>query len=467
MTLLDIIKSQSLDIVIQWLLIGIFLTIQGIIAYRSYINNTTKHAHWCQSVGMMGTFFGIVYGMLSLDTEELFQSVNGLINGMSLAFVTSLTGMIFTHIIYYLIEEDAAESDAELSDVVLAIHSMDMNVKAGFTMMGDYMKPLYKSIAGGEEGSLLNQMTLMRSNLSDKLDTLNTSFGDFAKLQAENNTKALVEAIREVIGDFNTKLNEQFGENFKELNNAVGDLVTWQDNYKDTVDKSHEQFQLATTAIVTSKEMLESIEKQYEGNMKINKDVKEAVALLKEEGLALSSHLEAFNEMAKNAKTAFPVIEQNINDLTHGFADKVHESLTNVNDYVKDQSESAKSVFEDINQTTKDAMNVMKDSIKESNHAIQESSKKMTETINGSVKDISTSLTNSFEEAMNNINQIQQKIGENMENTIHQIDESHRQELENSLQSLGSQLASLSNRFVDDYSKITSRMSDLITMAQS
>ena len=47
------------------------------------------------------------------------------------------------------------------------------------------------------------------------MDTLNTSFGDFAKLQAENNTKALVEAIREVIGDFNTKLNEQFTKTLK------------------------------------------------------------------------------------------------------------------------------------------------------------------------------------------------------------------------------------------------------------
>ena len=64
-------------------------------------------------------------------------------------------------------------------------------MKEGFVLMSDFMTPLYKSIAGGEEGSLLNQMTLMRSNLGDKLDTLNTSFGDFAKLQAENNTKAL------------------------------------------------------------------------------------------------------------------------------------------------------------------------------------------------------------------------------------------------------------------------------------
>jgi hypothetical protein len=466
MTLLDILKSQSLDMLVQWVLIGIFFSIQAAIAYRSFINNTTKDAHWCQSMGMMGTFFGIVYGMLSLDTDELFKSVNGLINGMSLAFVTSLSGMVFTHLIYYFIDEDSAESEAELSDVVKVLKNMDSNMANGFIMMGDLMKPLYKSIAGGDEGSLLNQMTLMRSNLSDKLDTLNTSFGDFAKLQAENNTKALVEAIREVIGDFNTKLNEQFGENFKELNNAVGDLVTWQDNYKETVDKSHEQFQLATTAIVTSKEMLESIEKQYEGNMKINEDVKDAVSLLKDEGLALSSHLEVFNDVANNAKNAFPMIEKNIDSLTQGFATKVDESLTNVSAYIKDQNDSAKNVIEGFNKSTNETLQVMKESIENSNNAIQESSKVMTETISGTVKDISVSLTSSFEEAMNNINQIQQKIGENMENTIHQIDESHRQELENSLQSLGSQLASLSNRFVDDYAKITSRMNDLITMAQ-
>ena len=93
--------------------------------------------------------------------------------------------------------------------------------------------------------------------------------------------------------------------------------------------------------------------------------------------------------------------------------------------------------------------------------------KQMTEAIKGSVEDITSNLTNSFSDAMNNISQIQQKIGENMENTILQIDEAHRQELENSLQSLGIQLASLSKRFVDDYSKVTASMSNLIVRAQS
>ena len=43
--------------------------------------------------------------------------------------------------------------------------------------------------------------------------------------------KALVEAIETVIGEFNVKINEQFGENFKKLNEAVGKLLEWQENY--------------------------------------------------------------------------------------------------------------------------------------------------------------------------------------------------------------------------------------------
>ena len=46
------------------------------------------------------------------------------------------------------------------------------------------------------------------------------------------------------------------------------------------------------------------------------------------------------------------------------------------------------------------------------------------------------------------------------------MDDALRQELEKSLQSLGSQLASLSQKFVDDYGDLTSRMRSVVTMAE-
>lgn len=54
---------------------------------------------------------------------------------------------------------------------------------------------------------------------------------------AENNAKSFIEALTATMNDFNTKLTEQFGENFKELNVAVGRLLEWQNQYMQTLDE--------------------------------------------------------------------------------------------------------------------------------------------------------------------------------------------------------------------------------------
>jgi len=107
------------------------------------------------------------------------------------------------------------------------------------------------------------------------------------------------------------------------------------------------------------------------------------------------------------------------------------------------------------------------DSIKVSNQAIQDSDNSMKESIELSVSDISDNIIKGFNESINHIEQLQQKFAENMEGTILQIDDALRQELEKSLQSLGSQLASLSKRFVDDYSELTNRMQQVVQIAES
>ena len=45
------------------------------------------------------------------------------------------------------------------------------------------------------------------------------------------------------ISDFNDKISEQFGENFKQLNQGVGKMLEWQIEYSNRVDLMTEQFQ--------------------------------------------------------------------------------------------------------------------------------------------------------------------------------------------------------------------------------
>ena len=75
-------------------------------------------------------------------------------------------------------------------------------------------------------------------------------------------------------------------------------------------------------------------------------------------------------------------------------------------------------------------------------------------------------MENSFSEALHNIEQLQQSIGTAFESTMMQMSEAQRQEMERSLQSLGNELASLSQKFVDDYAELTSRMRTIVSMAE-
>ena len=95
--------------------------------------------------------------------------------------------------------------------------------------------------------------------------------------------------------------------------------MTWQNNYKEILDKSIEQFNISVTSLDKSRSMLEAIEERYETNMKVNQDVKTILDSIQKETDDLDKRLEQFSQMADSAKNAFPVIESNIDQLTNGF----------------------------------------------------------------------------------------------------------------------------------------------------
>jgi hypothetical protein len=113
-------------------------------------------------------------------------------------------------------------------------------------------QPAQPIIAGSDDSTLLSQVKLLRTESNDRLDRLNQLFERFAEKVVEANSKALIQALTEVIKDFNVKLNDQFGENFKSLNAAVERLVVWQKQYEQQLNALIEQ------ETMTRKSMTES-----------------------------------------------------------------------------------------------------------------------------------------------------------------------------------------------------------------
>ena len=83
----------------------------------------------------------------------------------------------------------------------------------------------------------------MRTDSNVRLDGLKRSLDRFSENAVEANSTALIEALSVVIRDFNTKLGEQFGQNFKDLNSAAGKLIVWQTQYEQQLNSLIEQEQ--------------------------------------------------------------------------------------------------------------------------------------------------------------------------------------------------------------------------------
>lgn len=90
-----------------------------------------------------------------------------------------------------------------------------------------------------EENS--NATNDLKRLIADNFKTTNSSLEEALTALSEGASKEIIQALEQVITDFNDNLKEQFGENFKQLNEAVKELVVWQDNYKEHVQLTDER----------------------------------------------------------------------------------------------------------------------------------------------------------------------------------------------------------------------------------
>ena len=337
-------------------------------------------------IGVFGTFFGITLGLMNFDAspEMIEESVAFLLSGMRLAFGSSIIGMFFAiQMRIDNIENAKPDEDIEEGKKVIAL-----------------------------------------------LEGLQASFQEFAEKQTQMNMDALVEALEKVIADFNQQMQEQFGENFKKLNEAVFKLVDWQENYYKQIEYMVENIERTQSAVENTKKIIQDIAEKYSDTYKLTEEFQLAIATLNDENKKLISSVENFAKIADQASQAVPMIKEEVNDLTKGFTSTVQGSLGTIQE------------------------------------ASEKTNAEISNTIDSSTRQINTQLTDLYQNSFSQLEQLQNKMSEDLNKNILEMDGALGNALQNSLNSLSSQLQTLSSQFVSDYQPITRRLRDVIRMAE-
>jgi hypothetical protein len=395
---------------------------QGAIVFISLIG-VVLHFRWNRAATSLGPtllttlgiffcFLGIALGLLDFNPGDVKGSVPQLLQGIRTSFWASVFGIFWALSI-------------KVRVLFLGSPTLPANGKTtGATIddLADQLGRLNRSIAGTEDSTLLSQVKLLRTDSNDRIDRLNRSFDRFAEKMAEANSKALIQALSEVIRDFNTKLNEQFGENFKQLNAAVEKLVVWQVQYKNQLDD------LIIQETATRKSMGEASLRYADlvNKSTIFTQTAESLASLLVTTTAQSERLNAalrsLAELVTGAATGLPKIEAKIVEMTNQIAQGVR-----------------------TNQDTLGAV------LKTSAQSIQTHNQELT-----------TLLKNTLEGANKDLNSHIRQATEDTKKQIVALDRALEEELTKSIETLGRQLTALSQKFVQDYTPLTLKLQQLV-----
>ncbi len=78
---------------------------------------------------------------------------------------------------------------------------------------------------------------------------------------AKSATEQVIQALKKVIVEFNQNLTEQFGDNFKKLDESVQKVLEWQKRYRAQIEELHELYEHSVRKITTIEASVEQIAK--------------------------------------------------------------------------------------------------------------------------------------------------------------------------------------------------------------
>jgi hypothetical protein len=325
------------------------------------------------SLGILGTFAGIVVGLMDFNPSNIDGSIEALLAGLKTAFLTSLVGMAGSIVYKAIVGAIPSRKEEQVKSV---------GPDEIFSVMSKQLKSLNEllfAIKGDEDSSLTSQIKRLRTDINDAQKSnavyqdlkitqtekfqvsLWEKMDEFGDLLSKSATEQVINALKEVIVEFNDKLTEQFGENFKRLDESVKKLVDWQENYRHQLEDMAIKYQLGVDAISSTERSVASINERAESIPATMEKLHQVMELGQGQVIELEDRLKAFTDLRDKAVEAMPQIREQMDSTMAVIGESVKAASTH---YELMLAESQK-VIENFSVTANSSVETMRINLEE------------------------------------------------------------------------------------------------------
>ena len=457
----------SLPIITQWAVT--ILLVAGVIVHLFVYGERVVHEgpSIFTTAGIFFTFLGIAEGLFGFDVQKIDASIPTLLDGLKTAFIASVVGV-------------GVALSIKLRYALAGLPARDPGTKIENATIDDLHNQLVavqQAIVGNDDSTLLSQLKLTRQDTNDRLDDLRKSQASFMEKMAENNSKALIQALQEVIRDFNTKISEQFGENFKQLNEAVGRLLVWQDSYRTQLSEMIEQQTRTAANMTTAAESYETLVSKAETFAVVTGQLSELLTALETQRTHLSKSLKSLAQLLTTASGSLPQVEAKIIQLTEQMTFGVKQNQDEMTKTVRDSAVAIQATVVDLRnlllettQSTNQQTNQhMKQLAEQMTFGVKQNQDEMTKTVRDSavavqatVADLKNLLLETMQSTNRQTNEHMKQLADKANEQIVKLDVALETELTKSISTLGRQLTALSSKFLEDYGPLTDKLRQMV-----
>ena len=578
-------------------------------AWRGAASRFTAYAPTLlTSLGILGTFTGIVIGLLNFDPAQLDASIGKLLDGLKTAFITSITGMgagiLFKVLSTTLLKPAESESESEVgpADILAKLdeqtrlleatrdavagseesslagqvkllrtdladrHRDDRQAFDAFAnhlwgQLEEYTQTLSKSmteqvvqaltqaiadfnqkitepflakldeqtrlleatrdaVAGSEESSLAGQVKLLRTDLTDRhrddrkafdafAEHLWEQLAEFAQMMSRSATEQVVQALTQVIADFNQKITEQFGDNFKRLDASVQKLVEWQEHYRQQLEQLHALYDQSVQNITKIDSAIEHIAESSSSIPNSMEKLAGIVETASHQLTELDRHLAAFEQLRDRAVEAVPQMQAHVEEITREISSSVDAAsehykalLENSDSYLKAQDDKAQEILttftdsgvriqrdlqaehqqllansdsysKEQNAKSQEMLAVFMDAserVQRDTQSVQQqvadSVQRMQSQVEASVNEVlgaqNQAVSQGVERLHEHMRQSASRTGEAVNAQLEALDQLMNQEIERVMNEMGRALAQIAGKFTADYSELTEAMRGIV-----
>lgn len=507
----DLFTDPFTSVYVRFQIVVLLVVLAVLWIKKGWYSHTSTAASILTIVGVLGTFIGIYIGLQGFsidslpDSNGLQNSIGDLLSGLKIAFGTSIVGIASALLLKGVISpiaqtlqkrNDIDPVEEAIGKFVSALGESNLSSKLQTLIIAikedgettrNVLRGLKEDLISEQRGTLKELETLtntvsdksdliitsqaneatetrkiltdMQSGLTDRQDKafgqlrtltetvsdehnqLRKEFEAFSKNVAESitelATKELISSLTQVIENFNTQLSTQFGDNFKQLNKAVEKTVKWQEQYRNQMDDLANQFQIAAESVEEARDSLKDIADSYGTIADQSGSIVTSAKKLEPILHTLNDQLGAFSDLRQRANDAFPIIEGRLDDLTIKFSGTVQKVITDSQEQsnkLADQYDKFQKVIDGLDDFTTKIEGVTTDT------------SEIIKVLQASIDSQEQALKNSA----SYVTTMQAKLDD---------------QLTESISTLGTNLASLSEKFVEDYTPLTQSLREVLTIA--